>query len=372
MATQPEADLTTTSGLATYLSNTPYAADDVQVLSGGSSGFTYRVKMKSGDGSAVIKHALGYAAVRKSLVLSAERMDFEHEALKMVEKFVDGLGESVVRVPKVYYYDSTTHVLVMEDLAPARPLSTVLIESLERNDPAYILRLSTQIGSALGSFMGRFHSWTSLPEQSALRARFLQNTTSRETILGIRYQLMLGTAAKYGLNREWMEGMVDTGMKDAREGGGGGGSVIAMADFWFDNVLVSEDEAEGLRVYIVDWEMARTARPELDVAHFATAAYSLVHACRTDNSFQLMQSFYKSYSAHYELDPIQIGLSGGRDVMSFGVMMPWVRHRDEVTKEEIAREGLKLLEAAKDGDVETVEKNLVVRDMYANIRSPLL
>lgn len=117
-------------------------------------------------------------------------------------------------------------------------------------------------------------------------------------------------------------------------------------------------------MYIVDWEMARSARPELDVAHFATAAYSLVHVYPTDESFQLMQSFYKAYSAHSELDAIQIGLSGGRDVMSFGVMMPWVRHKDDTVKEEIAKEGVRLLEAAKDGDAGRVMENQVVRNLY--------
>ena len=77
-------DLTNPTGLAAYLANTPYVADDIQVLSGGSSGFTYRVRLKSGEGSVVVKHALGYAAVRRSLVLSAERMVCLISAMSLV------------------------------------------------------------------------------------------------------------------------------------------------------------------------------------------------------------------------------------------------------------------------------------------------
>ena len=136
---------------------------------------------------------------------------------------------STVQVPHVHMYDPQTHTLIMRDLAPARLLSTVLIESLANHEPARILELSSQIGSALGEFMGRFHQWTSLPEQSALRARFSENLVSREVVLAYRHQLMLESAVKFGLEQSWMEGVVQDGIDDARQGG----PVIAMGDFWF-------------------------------------------------------------------------------------------------------------------------------------------
>lgn len=136
---------------------------------------------------------------------------------------------STVQVPHVYMYDPKTHTLIMRDLAPARLLSTVLIESLEKNDPTRVLELSRQVGSALGEFMGRFHQWTSLPEQSALRARFAENLVSREVVLAYRHQLMIESTVKFGLEQNWLEDVVQAGVKDARQGG----PVIAMGDFWF-------------------------------------------------------------------------------------------------------------------------------------------
>lgn len=74
----------------------------------------------------------------------------------MVESssFVD--SGSAVRVPAVHFYGAKTHVLVMQGLAPARSLSTVLIRFCGQADSAGTVELFTQTGFALGDFMGRF------------------------------------------------------------------------------------------------------------------------------------------------------------------------------------------------------------------------
>ncbi|KAG8792574.1 hypothetical protein FRC12_005625, partial [Ceratobasidium sp. 428] len=223
-------DLTTPTGLASYLAPTKFAASEVQALSGGTVGFTYRVLLESpeqgGVTSVVVKHSVRHAATNVEWVMNAERMTFEHEALKVVAASGLFTLESTVQVPRVLHYDPKTYTLIMTDLTPARALSTVLIESFENGT---IKNVSARIGAALGDFMGRFHRWGSEPAQAGLRARFLQNVTSRETILQIRYQLMCTTAEKYGMKSEWMDEMAKEGMADAEKGG----SVIAMGDFWF-------------------------------------------------------------------------------------------------------------------------------------------
>lgn len=76
MATTP--DLTTPIGLMSYLENTDYAAKDIEILSGGMSGFTYRAILEAplsgGEKSVVIKHVLEFPSSNKDMVLSAERM----------------------------------------------------------------------------------------------------------------------------------------------------------------------------------------------------------------------------------------------------------------------------------------------------------
>lgn len=153
--------------------------------------------------------------------------DFEHKALQAIASSGLSTPDSVVQVPRVAFYDPGAHLLVMSDLAPTRPLSTELLACLESRDFDRIGRL----GAALGEFMGRFHRWSSLPLQAALRVRFLENETSREDVFRILWRLMWGTAAELGMESVWMEELIDREMDEARLGVGG--NVIAMADFWF-------------------------------------------------------------------------------------------------------------------------------------------
>jgi len=294
------ADLTVPAGLMQYLANTQFAAADVQKLAGGYEGFMYRVVLKTplptGETSVVVKHGRGYLASDRGVVLAAEQMEFEYEALKMIYNSPSlSTLDSTVQVPRVLHYDPNTHTLIMSDPAAARMLPTMLIEALESGDPSRVCDLTSRIGSALGDFMGRFHEWGSLPEQTEVRARFMESAMSRDEMLRFRYRLMLATAEKYGIKESWMDQMMAEGMRNAQEGG----NVIEMADFWLDNIMVSENP---LRVHIIDCGTVRCARHELDVAQFMTSAYKTVNRYPgTGHNSLLMQSFVESYTSHFVL-----------------------------------------------------------------------
>jgi 5-methylthioribose kinase len=56
-------DLGTTAGLQNYLSDTPFASEEITVLAGGTANFTYRIKLKApydGRSTVVVKHAKPY------------------------------------------------------------------------------------------------------------------------------------------------------------------------------------------------------------------------------------------------------------------------------------------------------------------------
>ncbi|ELU45215.1 APH domain-containing protein [Rhizoctonia solani AG-1 IA] len=359
--------LTTIAGIETYLASTRYAAASIETVSGGHTAFLYRVVLKepleTGEKTVIIKHSLGYVAQSLgdasragAITLNVERMvnshllmiesqDFEHEALELVYSN-PGLSK-IVHVPRVYSYDQLTHTMVMSDVAPCKVLSAVLLEADDE--------LVARIGHALGEFMGGFHKWSSLPEQDSVRRRFLENETSRDAVLGIRWQLAIAAAKKFGLEREWMEDLQQAGLEDAK-------SVDRIFAFrreteqpFVDNILVST--VGDLQIYIVDWETARTARPELDVAHFATAAYSLVHIHKRN---PLMREFFQAYKEHMNLDEIQLGINAGRDMLSFGVIMPWIRHRDDSVRRPIAQLGVELFEAVRANDQQALRKNPVL------------
>ncbi|CCO32563.1 hypothetical protein BN14_06625 [Rhizoctonia solani AG-1 IB] len=234
----------------------------------------------------------------------------------------------------------------MSDVAPCRLLSDVLLEADDE--------LTAKIGGALGEFLGRLHAWTSLPEQDGVRRRFFENQASKNTIFGNRWGLAIAAAKKYDLEREWMVDLKQAGLEDAKSGG----PVVCMGDFWFGNILVST--TDDLNIYIVDWEMTRTARPELDLAHFATAAYSFVHVHKPNG---LMREFFRAYKEHMRLDEMQLAINAGRDMLSFGAIMPWVRHRDESVKQSIVKLGVELFEAIRTNDQQALRENPVLADL---------
>ncbi|KAF8596497.1 hypothetical protein BDV93DRAFT_514114 [Ceratobasidium sp. AG-I] len=357
-------DLTTPAGLESYLHETEYAAADVQRLSGGFTGYVYRVVLKTplpnGETSVVVKHGTNNMALDNDVIVGAERMDFEYKALKMIESSPLLSPTSIVQVPRALSYDADTHTLIMSDLASTRMLSAVLIECLESGDPTRIRELSSPIGAVLGDFLGRFHKWTSLPEQAELRAQFLGNTASTKDGVELCYHYMRKTTARLELERGWMDEMVQEGVRDAEEGG----SVIAMGDFWLNNILVSNGPEEGLRLYVIDWELARCARPEVDVGSFAMVSWSVAHRYPSQSCFRLIQEFYKSYRKHYAVDIVQVALWSGVIVVGWGAMMEWAADRGEQTLEAIAKAGVDLLEAAQEKNTELIRNSEVLREMY--------
>ncbi|KAF8601461.1 hypothetical protein BDV93DRAFT_585222 [Ceratobasidium sp. AG-I] len=358
-------DLTTPTGLELYLHETEYAAANIQRLSGGFTGYVYRVVLETplpnGETSVVVKHGSGNMASNNDVIVGAERMDFEYKALKMIHSSPLISSTSIVQVPRPLLYDTDTHTLIMSDLASTRMLSEVLLECLESGDPTHIRELSSQIGATLGDFLGRFHKWTSLPEQAELRTQFLGNTASKKGGLEMCYHYMRKAAAGLGLERDWMDEMIQEGLQDAEEGG----SVIAMGDFWFNNILVSNGPEKVLRLYVIDWEMARCTRPELDVGRFAMMSWSIAHRYPSQSCFRLVQEFYKSYRKHYVADIAQVASWSGMFVLSCGTTLDWVDGRDEQTLEAIARAGVDLLEATREKDVDSIRKSVVLREMYA-------
>ncbi|QRV97186.1 phosphotransferase enzyme family protein [Ceratobasidium sp. AG-Ba] len=352
-------DLSTSVGVENYLASTEFVAAHIQNLNGGQLGYIYRVNLENAAlrKSVIFKHTSNYASSNKNVLLGAGRIDFEYEALMAISRSGLVTSESVVHVPCVLFYDPLAHVLITEDLAPARSLSSVLIEAFEAGT---INDVSAHIGAALGNFMGKFYTWGAQPEQAGLRQRFLENTTLKRTDTGLRYELMIKNSIKYGMKREWMELFVQQGMDDAHKGG----NTIIMGDFWADNILVSPGSEP--RVYIIDWEMATYGRPEIDVGAMAASACTIAYIHPANASdFKFMQHFVSEYSKHFSLDDVQVAFSAGRELTSLGADEPWTKFQDLNTRRAIIQYGLELLEAGMGRNVERIRNSIVFRNMYA-------
>ncbi|QRV97185.1 phosphotransferase enzyme family protein [Ceratobasidium sp. AG-Ba] len=351
-------NLSTSAGIEAYLATTEFAAANVETLTGGMLGYTYRASLKNTmlRKSVFVKHCTDRANLHKDVLISADRMAFEYEALTAVACSGLFTPESTVQVPRVLLYDPVARIIIMEDLAPVHSLSAVLIEAFEAGT---VESVSAQIGAALGDFMGKFYKWGAQPEQMGLRQRFLENTASKEISTRIRYSFMLKTAEKYGMKKEWMGVFIQEETNDVHNGG----STIIMGDLWPENILISTEPE--LRIYVVDWEMARCGRPEIDVGDMAAAVHSIAYIYPSNTSeFNFMRNFMRSYNKHYALNELQVAFSAGRDVMAFGADQTWLKSQDEGTKRKIVQCGLELLQAGVERDVKEIRNNLVVRNLY--------
>ncbi|QRV76938.1 phosphotransferase enzyme family protein [Ceratobasidium sp. AG-Ba] len=376
---QPPAspDLSTPDGVKSYLLSTEFAAVEVQTLTGGQLGFTYRVTLEDTTlrKSVVLKHTSDHASFELDFQLGADRLTFEYEALTAIAGSSLVTTESTVQVPRALFHDPLAHVLIMEDVAPARSLSTVLIEAFKDGT---IQSVSAQIGAALGDFMGRFYKWGAQPEQAGLRHRFSENIASKDTAVRVRYEFMIKKAEKYGMKKEWMETFVQEGINDAHESG----STLVMGDFWvgkfsrllclwysnlvllIDNVLVSN--GPELRVYVIDWELARRGRPEIDVGGMAASLYGIacIHPSYL-SKLEFMQNFMWRHEKHFELDDVQVAFCAGMSAICLSADKPWTKSRDEDTWRAMVQCGVDLLEAGIAGNLEAIRSNIIIENMYA-------
>jgi 5-methylthioribose kinase len=98
--------ITTESELRQFLSSKDVPCHEVQVLSGGTANFCWRIKTLLGR-SSIIKHAEPYVRSNESLAFPTERMDYEHLALRVMPKLLS--RHDYIYIPSVFHYFPEEH-----------------------------------------------------------------------------------------------------------------------------------------------------------------------------------------------------------------------------------------------------------------------
>ncbi|KAH7322135.1 kinase-like domain-containing protein [Rhizoctonia solani] len=360
-------DLRTTEGTLAYLNTTRFPATEVQLLSGGNSAFTFRATLKtplpSGEKTVVLKHAEKNIALTfydpglKIGEVDAQRNEFEYNALVAITE--SGLcgPESIVRPPRPLYYDPETHTTFMADLGSPIPLQKLLQDEENSNH-----QLASDIGSALGDFLGRLHNWTSAPEQASLRALISQNNVAKQC-LAMQHTFAHETVAKLGLREQWVEDSLSRDLEDSAAAN----DVWIWGDSWPGNILVSPPSAtQGLRIYLTDWEMSRLGPPEFDIGEAVGVAMSLVYKRYPQGDHPYIQALHRSYRQHRSVDPIKAARSTGVAIIGHSFVMPWVCDKDEQSQRSLASTGIDLMKVAYDGDVDEIKKRGLVKELFTS------
>ncbi|KAF9011116.1 hypothetical protein BDQ17DRAFT_866503 [Cyathus striatus] len=146
-------DLTTEEHIRVFFSGTPFACKKATELSGGHVNYTFRLYLVTpyrGNPTLILKHAKIHMKYCSSILLDTGRQLYEYEALQRMKSWL--LGDSVVTVPTVYFFDPNSRVLILEDAG-----DWTLKRFIDECD--LTTTLAKDIGNALGQFLARLHTW---------------------------------------------------------------------------------------------------------------------------------------------------------------------------------------------------------------------
>jgi len=140
------------------------------------------------------------------------------------------LASQSVRVPAVYAFDPTNHVLIMEDIGTPPSLKD-FISSLPGS--AGSEKVISQVGELLGSYLARLHNWgLDVPSDGIgedVLAVFRNNMVAKNVCAERTAGRLLATAKQFGI--EWNKGeeIVQVMQREIKEND----ETFNMGDFWY-------------------------------------------------------------------------------------------------------------------------------------------
>lgn len=327
-------DISNTDQLKAYLGkrdNTKLDLNSLQLLTGGSANFVWRLFEKSGR-SVIIKHAEPYVKVAPGLSFPASRMDFEHKAMTSMPLLLD--PRSLVSVPEVYQYDSDSHVLMMED-GGARTLKEAYA------DPALDI---PAFGNMLGQWLIGLH-------QPTKQTTIADNQTAK-SMYRFAYTRLASALQKYDLDPSLAEQI------DAQYGSllQTDDECVCHGDFWPGNVLINDQGS----LTIVDWEMVRRGCGATDVGQFAAEAHLLD---RFRGGRGLRAAFLRGYRGTSELEKQflkRVAIHMGVHLAFWPTRVSW--GTDEETK-EIVELGCELMNGGIAEDESWLAESLLLSEL---------
>ncbi|KAI6098039.1 kinase-like domain-containing protein [Pisolithus croceorrhizus] len=369
MSNTPET-LATAAGVQAYLENTAFASHTVDSLSGGFANFTYRIHLHTpidGRSTFVLKYAPAYVAAPfmlgpTQIPLSPERQKFEAEAFRLSRHLSIQSNEITVEVPSLRLYDEEMHVVITDDAGiNSRTLKEVLInESL----PTALLE---EMGVALGRFLSRLHG---LHEGGDVDLSLFAknkvgkgNTTYSRVVptLTGKYEFPALSNPLLDIPDEKLAAfsrLAETRSRKIRSSTAA--DPMTHGDFWPGNVVVClrrgvDGKVEALeKLCVLDWEVARTGLPGLDLGQFCAELYliSRFHPHRKESATAVMTSFLSAYKrGTNKVDPVLAGVALGHVGAHLVTMTARIGWGGREQTRKVVQEGVDMLSLECEGSV---------------------
>ncbi|CAE6376575.1 unnamed protein product [Rhizoctonia solani] len=363
-------NLRTSEGIQAYLKGTCFAASEVQPLTGGSSAFIYRIvlenPLETGEETVVLKHFEDVFAQIEGIEANLDRADHEYIALSAIG--ASGLFDldSSVQLPRPIQYDQETHTIFMHDLGSPVPLAQVLEKGFLDYEPSDsdAVKITSDIGQAIGDFIGRLHNWSTNPEQATLHAYFAQKPHWNQKVVSAFSSFLAPAADRFKLHETWMDTLIAKERQEAlmtRKG-----CVLVMGDCSLHNILVSPPSKERhMRIYLTDLEVARISGPEFDIGELTASAASFELLYYPNVDYPFIPALHQAYSCHRTLDPGRIAIATGMNLMGIGPLFPWARNKDEAQLRKIAVAGLELLKYSLNDDERLIQSSPILQHLFS-------
>ncbi|KIL65075.1 hypothetical protein M378DRAFT_77370 [Amanita muscaria Koide BX008] len=299
--------LLSVSAVEAFLAGTPFASRSITVLPGGTVNYLYRIQLLTpfeGSQTVVLKHAQPFWKSSMSTAWEVERQMFEVEAMTRIRPWLS--STLPVKVPKIHHFDAHNNVIIMEDCGA----DAVTLREFLCSGSASSTGLAETIGAAIGKFIALVHEWSRSNPDGILDV-FEKSLQAKKTIACLNYDRIVATLQRAdkddltvlsGFKVDPSDIQVISKLTDeyrsllmsARIPGR---EVFLMGDLWHENILLNANE-HPLRLYILDWELARIGLPGSEVGLFCAYTDLLGRANQVayKPASVMLQNFIEAYS----------------------------------------------------------------------------
>jgi 5-methylthioribose kinase len=266
--------LLSVSAVEAFLAGTPFASRSITDLTGGTVNYVYRINLLTpfdGSQTVVLKHAQPFWKSAVCNSWEVERQIFEVEAMTRVRLSLP--PTMLVKVPQIHHFDVYNNLIVMEDCGA----DVVTLREWLCSGSACSTGLAETIGTAVGDFIALVHEWSRSNPDGILDI-FDKCSHAKNIIADLNYNRLVATLqcsdkddlpllsdfkidpsdiqAISKLTNEYHSHLMSPRVP--------GHDVFLMGDLWHENILISTDQHPP-RLYILDWELARTGLPGSDI-----------------------------------------------------------------------------------------------------------
>lgn len=344
MSSNSNFDLTSETGLHDYLVATGLSPAKLNLLTGGTANYVYRVTLIDGK-QLIFKHAQPYLSSNKNFAFDHIRIAFEAGVLQGVAQ-LEQTTISKTHAVEVYSYKDDYKLLCMADGGDRHLKDAYTDASL----------ISKDIGVDLATWLASLHTRSrsisiDIPTLNLSISKGGQNNAIAVKIYRHSYNNLHTALAKYGHDvalAERINSEFGSQLEIDDE-------CLCHGDFWPGNVLVhpNTNDAGALPdLTIVDWEMSRRGTSATDVGQFAAEAFLLD---RFRGNRGLRASFLDRYVAARQDAGWPVGKEWVRrmavhwavHVAYWPTRVPWT---DEKGTKELVEVGVETLKCVLEGD----------------------